>query len=69
MAGSFALALLSKEQALTLPFLALLYEHFFREDRAESSNIQKIRRYGVLWSLPVFYLALQFHYLGSLLQS
>ena len=30
MAGSFALALLSKEQALTLPLLATLYEHFFR---------------------------------------
>ena len=41
MAGSFVLALLSKEQALTLPFLAAVYEHFFREDRAETTRGQK----------------------------
>jgi hypothetical protein len=35
MAGSFVLTLLSKEQALTLPLLALLYEHFFRGDRGK----------------------------------
>ncbi len=65
LAGSFALALLSKEQALTLPFLAALYEHFFREDRAETTKVQKIRRYGALWLLAVVYLAVRAHYLGG----
>jgi Tfp pilus assembly protein PilF len=63
MAGSFVLTLLSKEQALTLPLLALVYEHFFREDRDETTKIQKLRRYVVLWFLPLVYLALRVHYL------
>ena len=33
MAVSFLLALLSKEQALTLALLAVIYEHFYRDDR------------------------------------
>ena len=31
---AYALALLSKEQALVLPFLAAVYEHFYRPERA-----------------------------------
>ncbi|MGO8819534.1 MAG: tetratricopeptide repeat protein [Terriglobia bacterium] len=65
MAGSFVFALLSKEQALTLPFLAAVYEHFFREDRAETTRIQKVRRYGALWLLAAVYLAVRAHYLGG----
>ena len=34
MVGSFILALLSKEQAVTLPLTAMIYEHFYRGDRA-----------------------------------
>ena len=65
MAGSFVLALLSKEQALTLPLLAALYEHFFREDRAETTRVQKVMRYGALWLLGAVYLALRARYLGG----
>ena len=65
MAASFALTLLSKEQAVTLPFLALIYEHFFREDRAGTSKIQKLQRYGVLWLLSLVYLAFRVRYLGG----
>ena len=65
MAGSFVLALLSKEQALTLPLLAALYEHFFREDRAETTKVQKFRRYGALWLLAAVYLVLRARYLGG----
>src|SRR5208337_1984615 len=65
MAGSFVLALLSKEQALTLPLLAALYEHFFRADRGESSAAQKVRRYGSLWLLAIVYLVLRARYLGG----
>ena len=65
MAGSFVLALLSKEQALTLPLLAALYEHRFREDRAETTKAQKFSRYGALWLLAAVYLALRARYLGG----
>ncbi|HXW14190.1 MAG TPA: tetratricopeptide repeat protein, partial [Terriglobia bacterium] len=65
MAGSFVLTLLSKEQALTLPLLAALYEHFFREDRTETTNVQKVWRYGPLWLLGAVYLALRARYLGG----
>jgi tetratricopeptide (TPR) repeat protein len=64
MAGSFVLALLSKEQALVLPLLAALYEHGCREDRAETTPGQKIRRYAALWLLAVVYLLLRTRYLG-----
>jgi Tfp pilus assembly protein PilF len=64
MAASFALALLSKEQALILPFLALVYEHFFREDRRKSTPVQKARRYAVLWILSLAYLLVRIHFLG-----
>ena len=37
MLVGFALALLSKETAMTLPFLVTAYEHFVREDRAATS--------------------------------
>jgi len=65
MAGSFVLALLSKEQALILPLLAALYEHFFRRERAETTKVQKIRRYGALWLLAVVYLVVRARYLGG----
>lgn len=65
MAGSFGLALLSKEQAVTLPFLATVYEHFYREDRAETTRGQKFSRYGVLWLLAIAYVPVRIHFLGG----
>ncbi len=69
MVGSFVLAVLSKEQALTLPLLATLYEHFFREDHAQTTGVQKFRRYGALWLLAPIYLVLRVRYLGGLAPS
>lgn len=66
MAGSFVLALVSKEQALTLPFLATAYEHFYREDRAETTPAQKIWRYGFLWLLGAAYLLFRVRFFGAL---
>jgi tetratricopeptide (TPR) repeat protein len=66
MAGSFVFALLSKEQALTLPVLAALYEHFFRPDHGETTRVQKFRRYAVLWLLAAAYLGFRTRYLGGL---
>jgi len=69
MGGCFALALLSKEQALTLPVLAAVYEHFFRDDRAQTTWRQKLWRYRVLWLLAAVYLLLRLHFLGELIPS
>jgi Flp pilus assembly protein TadD len=66
MVGSFILTLLSKEQAVTLPLLAGVYEHFYRADREETGTTQKIRRYAVLWLLAVAYLLFRVRILGKL---
>src|SRR6516164_959488 len=65
-AASFALATISKEQALTLPLLATLYEHAYREDRGQTTMVQKLARYGALWLLTVAYLFLRVRFLGTL---
>src|SRR6516164_10873646 len=69
MAVSFALAAISKEQALTLPLLATLYEHAYREDRNQTTIVQKFARYGALWVLTVVYLVLRVRFLGTLAQN
>ncbi len=66
MTASFVLALLSKEQALTLPALATLYEHFYRSDRAETTFGQKVSRYGVLWLLAAADLLFRVRFLGAI---
>jgi len=66
MGVTFLLALFSKEQAMTLPALATVYEHFFREDRSETSTSQKLGRYGVLWLVGVAYVLFRIHFLGGL---
>ena len=63
---TFLLALLSKEQAMTLPALATVYEHFYREDRSETSTPQKLARYGLLWLVGVAYVLFRIHFLGAL---
>jgi len=65
-AGAFLFALLSKEQAMTLPALATVYEHFYREDRVETSISQKLSRYGVLWLVGVAYVLFRIHFFGAL---
>jgi tetratricopeptide (TPR) repeat protein len=66
MGVTFLLALFSKEQAMTLPALATVYEHFWREDRAETSTWQKLARYGLLWLIAVAYLLFRIHFFGAL---
>jgi Flp pilus assembly protein TadD len=66
MAVCFALAAISKEQALTLPLLATLYEHAYREDRGRTTIVQKLARYGSLWVLSVAYLVVRARFLGTL---
>jgi tetratricopeptide (TPR) repeat protein len=66
MAGSFVLAALAKEPALSLPLLATLYEHFYREDSAGTTRAQKLARYGILWLLTIAYLLYRVRILGGL---
>ena len=66
MCASFALALLSKEQAITLPVLATLFEHFYREDRETTSVRQKLSRYAPLWATVVVYLTVRGILLGGI---
>jgi tetratricopeptide (TPR) repeat protein len=63
--GSFALALLSKEQAMTLPVLVTVFEHFYRDDRATTTLRQKMARYGPLWALAALYLVVRGILLGG----
>ena len=51
---------------MTLPALATVYEHFYREDRSETSISQKLARYGLLWIVGVTYVLLRIHFLGAL---
>ena len=65
MVGSFILALLSKEQAVTLPLMAMVYEHFYRGDRASTTWRQKVSRYGALWLLVVVYVLFRIRFFGA----
>lgn len=65
MLVSFGLAAISKEQALTLPLLATIYEHFFRSDRSQTSWSQKIARYDLLWIAASAYMVLRIRLLGT----
>lgn len=65
MAGCFILALLSKEQAVTLPLLAAIYEHFYRPDRRTTTWRQKLERYGILWLLVAAYVLFRVRFFGA----
>jgi Tfp pilus assembly protein PilF len=65
MCVSFALALLSKEQAMTLPVLAMIFEHFYRSDRATTTQKEKFSRYAPLWVVAALYLAARATVIGG----
>ena len=65
MVGSFILALLSKEQAVTLPLMAMIFEHFYRGDRASTTWRQKMSRYGSLWLLVPVYVLFRIRFFGA----
>ena len=62
---SLTLALLSKEQALTLPVMATVYEHFYRDDRSNTSLLEKVARYASIWLLVPAYLLVRGRFLGG----
>jgi Tfp pilus assembly protein PilF len=66
MTVSFVLAIISKEQSLMLPVLATAYEHFFREDRGETTFGQKMGRYYLLWLVTAAYLVFRVRFFGAI---
>lgn len=64
-AASFVAAMLSKEQSLTLPLLATIFEHGYRDDRRATSWWRKLSRYGPLWALALAYLMIRIRLLGA----
>ena len=66
MLGTFALALLAKEPAMTFPVLATAYEHFYRQDRAVTAWTEKVSRYIGFWILLFAYLGLRAASVGRL---
>jgi hypothetical protein len=64
--ASFVLTIFSKEQAVTLPVLAAIYEHAYRRDRAETTWAQKLSRYGGLWLITLGYGIFRLRFLGAL---
>src|SRR5271157_638343 len=69
MTASFLLALCSKEPALTLPWLAAIYEPFYREDRAETTRAEKFLRQGPLWLVFLGYILMRVVLLGGVAHS
>ena len=65
MVGCFALALLSKEQAATLPLIAMIFEHFYRDDRSSTTWRQKVSRYASLWLLVLVYVLFRIRFFGA----
>ncbi len=61
MIGSYVLALLSKEPAMTLAPLATVYEHGYRADRAGTNWREKVFRYGPLWLACLGYTLVRVH--------
>jgi tetratricopeptide (TPR) repeat protein len=66
MCACFALALLSKEQAVTLAIIATIYEHFYRSDRETTTWQTKAFRYGGFWVMAAMYLVFRVTVLGGL---
>jgi tetratricopeptide (TPR) repeat protein len=66
MCACFVLALLSKEQAVTLAILATIYEHFYRSDREATTWQAKVSRYGGFWIMAAVYLLFRATVLGGL---
>jgi protein O-mannosyl-transferase len=66
MCVSFALALLSKETAMTLPVLAMLFEHFYRGDRSTTTLREKFSRYSALWIVAALYFTARAAIIGGI---
>ena len=69
MVAAFILALLSKEQALMLPLLAMAYEHLCRPAGRETPLRRRIANglacYGPLWLVAAAYVLWRVHFIGA----
>jgi len=65
MLASFAIALLAKEAAITLPVLAAVYEHFYRASHSNTVWKIKLGRYAGFWIVAAAYFLLRIFALGG----
>ncbi|HLW98422.1 MAG TPA: tetratricopeptide repeat protein [Candidatus Acidoferrales bacterium] len=63
---SFLLALLSKEPAIALPVIFIVYEYFIREDRQKTNWKQKFGRYAPVWIVACVYLGARVLLIGGM---
>jgi protein O-mannosyl-transferase len=64
--GTFALAMFTKETAMVFPVLVTIFEHFYRDDRRQTSPSKKVFRYGPVWLVFFAYLAVRIVSVGRL---
>jgi len=69
MVLAFAAAALTKETAVVFPFLIVLFEHYYRPDRSETTWKRKLLRYAGFWVALVFYFALRVAAVGQIIPS
>lgn len=65
----FSCALLSKEPAIMLPAVAVVYEHFYRDGASTTALRVKLQRYIPLWGISGVYLICRFAIIGALARS
>jgi tetratricopeptide (TPR) repeat protein len=65
MVVSFVLTIFSKEQALMFPPLVTIFEHFYRDDRAQTSWKVKFLRYAPFWILSLAYIGFRTRVFGG----
>jgi Tfp pilus assembly protein PilF len=63
--AAYILALLSKEQALVLPALLIVYEHFYRRNAAGTRFAEKFQRYLPVCLVAIAYVAFRRFALGG----
>jgi Tfp pilus assembly protein PilF len=65
MMAGFALCLLSKEQALVFPVLAMAYEHLYRLGSTPSASPRRALRYLPLWAMSAAYFIFRVKFMGA----
>jgi tetratricopeptide (TPR) repeat protein len=61
---AFFVSTLSKETALTLPVMLLVYDYYFRKDKV-SSPVSNLKRHLPFWGVVALYFVLRIHALGG----
>jgi protein O-mannosyl-transferase len=66
---AFAAGVFTKETAVIFPFLATIFEHFYRSDRSATNWLQKLSRYAGLWLTLLLYIVARVAAVGQFIPS